>query len=222
MRRVTTLVSALLAGALVLTGCGGGDDNKQRGHDPRGDGQQQRPRQRRSRSGWPTTSAAAATSPSTTAAAAGLDKAKPTSSASRPRRPRPATARPTPPRRSVCACSPTRATTRSSRSASPTPARSRKVAKELPDTKFAIIDDAAAMGDNIANLLFAEEQGSFLVGAAAALKSKTGNVGFVGGVEVAADQEVRGGLHGRRQGGQPGHQGPGQVPHPAAGLLRLQ
>ena len=59
-----------------------------------------------------------------------------------------------------------------------------KVAKELPDTQFAIIDDAAAVGDNIANLLFAEEQGSFLVGAAAALKSKSGNVGFVGGVDV--------------------------------------
>jgi basic membrane protein A len=59
-----------------------------------------------------------------------------------------------------------------------------KVAKELPDTQFAIIDDAAAVGDNIANLLFAEEQGSFLVGAAAALKSESGNIGFVGGVDV--------------------------------------
>jgi basic membrane protein A and related proteins len=59
-----------------------------------------------------------------------------------------------------------------------------KVAKELPDTNFAIIDDAAAVGDNIANLVFAEEQGSFLVGVAAALKSKKGNVGFVGGVDV--------------------------------------
>jgi basic membrane protein A len=60
----------------------------------------------------------------------------------------------------------------------------KKVAGELPDTQFAIIDDAAATGDNIANLLFAEEQGSFLVGAAAALKSKSGNLGFVGGVDV--------------------------------------
>jgi basic membrane protein A len=59
-----------------------------------------------------------------------------------------------------------------------------KVAAELPDTQFALIDDAAAVGDNIANLLFAEEQGSFLVGAAAALKSETGNSGFVGGVDV--------------------------------------
>jgi basic membrane protein A len=60
----------------------------------------------------------------------------------------------------------------------------KKVAGELPDTQFAIIDDAAATGDNIANLLFAEEQGSYLVGAAAALKSETGNIGFVGGVDV--------------------------------------
>ena len=36
----------------------------------------------------------------------------------------------------------------------------------------------------MASLLFAEEQGSFLVGAAAALKSQTGTVGFIGGVET--------------------------------------
>ena len=58
------------------------------------------------------------------------------------------------------------------------------VAKEFPDTNFAIIDDAGAVGPNIANLTFAEHEGSFLVGAAAALKSKTGSIGFVGGVEV--------------------------------------
>ena len=38
----------------------------------------------------------------------------------------------------------------------------------------------------------------------------------------AADPEVRGGLRGRRQGGQPGHQGRRHVPDPAAGLLRLR
>ncbi|HLL67906.1 MAG TPA: BMP family ABC transporter substrate-binding protein [Micromonosporaceae bacterium] len=59
-----------------------------------------------------------------------------------------------------------------------------KAAKECPDTKFAIIDDASVRADNVANLTFAEEQGSFLVGVAAALKSKTGTVGFVGGCEV--------------------------------------
>jgi len=59
-----------------------------------------------------------------------------------------------------------------------------KVAGELPDTQFALIDDSSAVGDNIANLVFAEEQGSFLVGVAAALKTKTDNVGFIGGVDV--------------------------------------
>src|SRR6476469_96619 len=58
------------------------------------------------------------------------------------------------------------------------------VAAEFPKTSFAIVDDADATGPNVANLVFAEEQGSYLVGAAAALKSKTGNVGFVGGVQV--------------------------------------
>lgn len=59
-----------------------------------------------------------------------------------------------------------------------------KAAKACPQTKFAIIDDASVLADNIANLTFAEEQGSFLVGVAAALKTKTGTVGFVGGCDV--------------------------------------
>ncbi len=59
-----------------------------------------------------------------------------------------------------------------------------KVAPEYPEVHFAIIDDEGAKGDNIANLVFAEEQGSFLVGAAAALKSEADHVGFVGGVET--------------------------------------
>ena len=59
-----------------------------------------------------------------------------------------------------------------------------KIAKANPDTKFAIVDSTDAKGSNIENLTFAEQQGSYLVGAAAALKSKTGNIGFVGGVNV--------------------------------------
>ena len=59
-----------------------------------------------------------------------------------------------------------------------------KVAPQYPDTNFAIVDSTDAKGPNIANLTFAEDQGSFLVGVAAALKSKTRNVGFVGGVDT--------------------------------------
>ncbi|MGH8867827.1 MAG: BMP family lipoprotein [Actinomycetes bacterium] len=59
-----------------------------------------------------------------------------------------------------------------------------KVAPDFPDTTFAIVDDASVKGKNVTNLVFAEQEGSFLVGAAAALKSETGTIGFVGGVET--------------------------------------
>lgn len=55
-------------------------------------------------------------------------------------------------------------------------------AKAAPDTNFAIVDSVVDL-PNVASLTFAANQGSFLVGAAAALKSKTGHVGFIGGVD---------------------------------------
>jgi len=51
-----------------------------------------------------------------------------------------------------------------------------------PETSFAIIDSVVDL-PNVASLVFAENEGSFLVGAAAALKSQTGTIGFIGGVE---------------------------------------
>ena len=59
------------------------------------------------------------------------------------------------------------------------------VAKQYPDTQFAIVDSSGeGIGDdNVTGLLFAANQGSFLGGVAAATKSETGNVGFVGGVQ---------------------------------------
>ncbi|MGW3517718.1 BMP family lipoprotein [Streptomyces hydrogenans] len=60
----------------------------------------------------------------------------------------------------------------------------KKVAAQFPDTTFGIIDDTSVTGKNIANMVFNEEQGSYLAGVAAAKASKTGTVGFIGGVEV--------------------------------------
>jgi basic membrane protein A and related proteins len=68
-----------------------------------------------------------------------------------------------------------------------------KVAKEFPNTKFAIVDDATP-GPNITNLVFAENEGSFLVGAAAALKSTSGNVGYIGGCLVPLLQKFEAGF----------------------------
>ena len=59
-----------------------------------------------------------------------------------------------------------------------------QVAANNPDTYFGIIDSAPDGTDNLAGLVFAEHEGSFLVGAAAALKSTTGTVGFIGGVDI--------------------------------------
>ena len=58
------------------------------------------------------------------------------------------------------------------------------IAADFPDTTFFIVDDSSVEAPNVKGLVFAEEQGSFLVGAAAALKSETGNVGFIGGVQI--------------------------------------
>ena len=68
-----------------------------------------------------------------------------------------------------------------------------KVAEEYPDVHFAIIDDSSVESDNVASLVFAEEQGSFLVGAAAALKTENDHIGFVGGVETPLIQKFEAG-----------------------------
>jgi len=57
------------------------------------------------------------------------------------------------------------------------------VAPEFPDTNFVVLD-AVVDAPNVQSVLFAEHEGSFLVGALAALKSETGAVGFVGGMDV--------------------------------------
>ncbi|HXH58696.1 BMP family ABC transporter substrate-binding protein [Iamia sp.] len=54
------------------------------------------------------------------------------------------------------------------------------LAEQFPDVSFAIIDSVIE-AENVSSLVFAAEQGSFLVGAAAALKSGTGQIGFIGG-----------------------------------------
>ena len=61
-----------------------------------------------------------------------------------------------------------------------------EIAPEFPDTNFAIIDGFAtflAENDNVVDLTFKEHEGSFLVGAAAGLKTQTQTVGFLGGQE---------------------------------------
>jgi basic membrane protein A len=68
------------------------------------------------------------------------------------------------------------------------------VAPTAPNVKFALIDSTANGVPNVTPLLFAEEQGSFLVGAAAALKTKVCHIGFVGGVQTPLIQKFEAGF----------------------------
>jgi basic membrane protein A len=58
-----------------------------------------------------------------------------------------------------------------------------KVAAEFPNTRFTIID-GNINAPNVRAALFAEHEGSYLVGMMAAMASKTNTVGFVGGMDI--------------------------------------
>lgn len=58
-----------------------------------------------------------------------------------------------------------------------------KVAKEFPDVRFAIIDMVVDL-PNVRSIVFKEHEGSFLVGALAAMASRSGKLGFIGGMDI--------------------------------------
>jgi basic membrane protein A len=57
------------------------------------------------------------------------------------------------------------------------------VAKDYPNLNFAIVDGASQL-PNVASLVFKEHEGSYLVGMIAAKESKTGVIGFIGGMDI--------------------------------------
>ena len=64
-----------------------------------------------------------------------------------------------------------------------------KVATDYPNIKFAIVDGVIVDKDgkplpNVADLVFREHEGSYLVGMIAASKNKTGTIGFLGGMDI--------------------------------------
>lgn len=58
-----------------------------------------------------------------------------------------------------------------------------KVAKEFPKTHFLLVDNLVEV-PNVRSVIFKEHEGSYLVGAIAALTSKTNTIGFVGGMDI--------------------------------------
>ena len=58
-----------------------------------------------------------------------------------------------------------------------------RVAKDYPKLNFVIVDGVSEL-PNVASLVFKEHEGSYLVGMIAAKESKTGSVGFIGGMDI--------------------------------------
>ena len=67
------------------------------------------------------------------------------------------------------------------------------VAGEFPEVRFAIVDDGTVVAPNVEGILFAEHEGSFLVGAAAGLTTTTNIVGFIGAVQLPLLQKFEAG-----------------------------
>src|SRR5437588_5850757 len=73
------------------------------------------------------------------------------------------------------------------------------VAKDYPNIHFAIIDGVIFEDDgktpkaNVASLVFKEHEGSYLVGMIAAMTSKTGKLGFIGGMDIGLIHRFEGG-----------------------------
>jgi basic membrane protein A len=59
-----------------------------------------------------------------------------------------------------------------------------KVAKEYPKVQWGIVDDSSVTAPNVQSIVFKEEEGSYLVGLAAAMTTKSGRIGFIGGVNT--------------------------------------
>ncbi len=58
-----------------------------------------------------------------------------------------------------------------------------KVAAEFPDTQFVLVDSVVDL-PNVRSVVYKEEEGSYLVGVLAGLASKSGKVGFIGGMDI--------------------------------------
>ena len=70
----------------------------------------------------------------------------------------------------------------------------KNIVPKYPNTNFAIIDDSSFQAPNLANLVFAANESSYIVGVIAAKASKTGTVGFIGGVNVPLLQSFQAGF----------------------------
>ena len=68
-----------------------------------------------------------------------------------------------------------------------------EVATQRPDNKFALVDETSDL-PNVASLMFKEQEGAFLAGVAAAHMTKSGKIGFVGGMDIPVIERFEAGF----------------------------
>jgi basic membrane protein A len=68
-----------------------------------------------------------------------------------------------------------------------------QIAGEFPDVKFAAIDFEAE-GENIASIVYREQEGDFLIGVLAAMLTETKKVGVIGGTDIPAIRRIMSGF----------------------------
>jgi basic membrane protein A and related proteins len=67
------------------------------------------------------------------------------------------------------------------------------IAEQNPDTMFGLVDEESEV-ENVASIMFKEQEGAFLAGAAAALMTKSDKIGFVGGMEIPVIERFHAGF----------------------------
>ncbi|MBN1121032.1 MAG: BMP family ABC transporter substrate-binding protein [Anaerolineae bacterium] len=67
------------------------------------------------------------------------------------------------------------------------------LSQEYPDRQFAVID-VSVEGDNVASVVYREQEGDFLMGILAAMLTETGRVGFIGGTDIDPIRRIESGF----------------------------
>ena len=67
------------------------------------------------------------------------------------------------------------------------------LAQQAPDHKFAIVD-TVVQGDNVASIVYREQEGDFLMGVLATMLTQSKRVGFVGGMDIAVIRRIESGF----------------------------
>lgn len=67
------------------------------------------------------------------------------------------------------------------------------LSQEHPDRMFAVVD-VVVEGDNVASIVFREQEGDFLMGILAAMLTESKKVGFIGGMDIDVIRRIEGGF----------------------------